>query len=127
MNTLQPEFENGPDYPEPFESGWMSCGSRTIDNGMHFTIEVDSNGFHARKELGLWSVSDLFGEMGWWPSDQIWESKNERLLGLLEDLAPAVGVTPSALFEMVREHFVEVECIDIDAHLEEACSNALPP
>jgi len=34
--------ESKQDYPQPFESEWMSCGNMTIDSGMPFTFGEDS-------------------------------------------------------------------------------------
>jgi hypothetical protein len=122
----QTDKDRGSEYPEPFESGWMDIGSRTIDSGMHFTLKVDDSGFHLRKDIGTRSVSDLFGEIGWWPTYIAWEGQNANLLGLLDDLAPKVGVAATTLLDIVREHLEEYGGdADIEAYLSDERSNAL--
>jgi hypothetical protein len=121
----QADVESEPEYPEPFESDVLSTGGLIVDNGMFFTLEVDDSGFHLRKDLGGWSVSDLFGEMNWWPTDQAWQGQNKNLLGLLDDLAPKVGVAATTLLDIVREYLEEYGGdADIQAYLTDERSQA---
>jgi hypothetical protein len=118
LSNNQTDKDSGPEYPEPFVSDVMSTGSMTVDNGMIFTLEVDDSGFHLQKDYGVWSVSDLFGEMNWWPTDLAWLGQNANLLGLLDALALKVGVAATELLDIVREYLEEYGGdADIQAYL----------
>jgi hypothetical protein len=115
------------DYPAPYESDWMDSGSRTMDNGMRFTIEVDYDGFHVREESGVWTVSDLFSERGFWPTELVWGGQNPTLLGLLEDLAPAARVTGDEMMEIVRNFIENYDPDHLGAYLLDEQSGSLSP
>lgn len=102
----------------------MDCGSRTIDNGMRFTLEVSESGFHLRKDYGVWAVSDLFGEMDWWPTNRAWQGHNEKLIALLDDLAPTIGIDTSKLLDKVRENFEGHKGANIGAYISEEQSQS---
>ena len=119
LNNNQTEIDSESEYPEPFESGWMDCGSRTIDPGMHFTLEVDDCGFNLRKDYGVMSVNDLFGELDWWPTERGWEGQNASLLGLLGEVAPKVQLELSELLDLVRQQFVCYGFDEIDAYIDD--------
>jgi hypothetical protein len=118
LSNNQTDKDSRPEYPEPFVSDVMSTGSMTVDNGMIFTLEVDDSGFHLQKDYGVWSVSDLFGEMNWWPTDLAWLGQNANLLGLLDALALKVGVAATELLDIVREYLEDYGGdADIQAYL----------
>ena len=124
MNNNQTAINSDSEYPEPFESGWMDIGSRTIDTGMHFTLEVDDSGFHLRKDYGMMPVNDLFGELDWWPTERGWEGQTESLLGLLGEVAPKVQLELSELLDLVRQQFVCYGYDEIDAYIADEQSQA---
>ena len=117
LNNNQAEVNNESKYPEPFESGWMSCGSRTIDSGMNLTLSVDDSGFHLRKECGVISVNDLFGELGWWPTRLAWEGQDASLLDLLGEVAEYVPISQSELLDIVQENIGSYRLNEIEAYI----------
>jgi len=117
MKNNQTDFDNEPKYPEPFESGWMDVGSRTIDLGQNFHFAVDEDGFHAQREHGIWSVQDLFGEMSYWPTLVVWSDSNERLAPLLSDAAQSCGLASDELRRLLKESFHRYD-FDINSYLD---------
>jgi hypothetical protein len=127
LNNNQAEVNNESKYPEPFESGWMSCGSRTIDSGMNLTLSVDDSGFHLRKECGVISVNDLFGELGWWPTRLAWEGQDASLLGLLGEVAEYVPISQSELLDIVQENIGSYRLNEIEAFIADEQSQEYSP
>lgn len=113
-----PNNANGKqNFPEPYVTEWMDIGSMTIDNGHRFHFSVDEDGFHVRREYGLWSVSDLFGEMCYWPSLVVWSEANERLKPLLESASRASGMDYQELLSDVKDLFEQHDSLDLDLYL----------
>lgn len=98
-------------YPKPFESGWVSTGSRTIDPGNTFYITVDDSGFCVKVVSGPWSVGDLFGDMEYWPKKVVWTGSSATLGQLLKQLAKANGLDHGELFDLAVEYYEE--CLDL--------------
>lgn len=104
-------------YPKPFQSGWMDDGSRTIDNGQCFEITVNTDGFEIRRESGPWSVSDLFGEMGYWPEKMEWTGSEATLDELLKQLGKHTRLTRRALLRPIFFELTECQELDVKGYL----------
>jgi hypothetical protein len=105
------------EFPRPFVSDWFDDGSRTIDLGQQFTFEVKWDGFHAKMETGPWSVSDLFGELGYWPTKVVWNAIDERLDVLLLRAAEAANMAPEEITSTMAEYISEYEAFDLEEYL----------
>ncbi len=89
----------------------------TIDNGHQFHFSVDEDGFYVRREYGLWSVGDLFGEMSYWPSLVVWSEANEKLKPLLDSASRASGMDYQELLSEVKVLFERHDSLDVDLYL----------
>ena len=106
-------------FPKPFISKWMDDCSMTIDCGQRFHFEVDEDGFHVRRESGLWSVDDLFYQMEYWPRLVVWSDANKRLKPLLESAASASGMDYGELLSLVKSFFSNIDALDFDLYLKQ--------
>jgi hypothetical protein len=105
-------------FPIPFQSNKISDGSRTIDNTQSFKINVSADGFEVIRESGPWSVSDLFGEMDYWPKEVIWSSGLVATLDeVLAHLSKQTGLNRQALLRPILAELDETQDLDIVGYL----------
>lgn len=104
-------------FPRPFQSGWMDDGSRTIDCGQRFELIVDNDGFTLRRYSGPWEVSDLFGELSYWPKHKVWTGSAETLDELLKQLGKRTGLSRRALLAPIIYELDECQELGIKNYL----------
>jgi hypothetical protein len=114
-------------YPKEFRSGMMDTGSRTIDSGHELVVTVDDGGFSASRDCGEFSTDDLFGELGYWPSEVTWTRKGPLLSELLRQLANECGLGERKLRKIVNDYFLEYEEVDLSAYMTKELKRAKSP
>lgn len=101
------------DYPEPFESEWESTGSRTIDPGQRFLIEVvNDSGYDFNqvllkmtRETGPLGRHDHFGEYSCWPNTVLWSASGMKPGKLLSKRVRETDLKRDQVYEPVEYEF----------------------
>jgi hypothetical protein len=83
--------------------GAVGSGSRTIDNESELSVEYDRGTFNVTREASLWSVSDLFDEMNFWPDDKVWSGTHPSLGGLIKDAAVGSGTDLQEFLKILEQ------------------------
>ena len=95
----------------------MDDGSRTIDCGQCFEVIVNNDGFEVRRDSGPWPVSDLFGQMKYWPEHKVWTGSAGTLDELLKQLGKQTGLSRRALLAPIFDELDEAQELDIKGYL----------
>jgi len=109
----------GGKYPRPYHSELMSTGSRTIDPGCSFYVSMNDDGFCVMEVPGVWCTEDLFGELGYWPKEEVWTGSAKTLDQLLEKLAEANASNKRKVREFLVRYFEDYEDADLRDYLSE--------